>query len=156
MRIDIGPQGQIVGTKRVTSEGQIAGLTEHAGKDVLVLVPEGRASFHFGIDDYLVDWRKTAERNLRKARGELQKLSTLLPEWATVEAARGRIDEFRPAQLQARLDRQLKRIRKDPRVRRIEAELREIRKDPLGRAEKLVRGALPRAAASRSRRTRSA
>ncbi|MBI4393639.1 MAG: hypothetical protein HY556_07590 [Euryarchaeota archaeon] len=39
MRIDIG-NGKILGTKKVSPNGQISGFTEFAGRDVLVVLPE--------------------------------------------------------------------------------------------------------------------
>lgn len=42
MKIDIGPDGKILGTKRVSPNGQISGFTEYAGQDVLVILPGGR------------------------------------------------------------------------------------------------------------------
>lgn len=43
MKIDIGPDGKILGTKRVSPNGQVSGFTEFAGQDVLVILPGGRA-----------------------------------------------------------------------------------------------------------------
>lgn len=43
MKIDIGPDGKILGTKRVSPNGQISGFTEYAGQDVLVILPGGSA-----------------------------------------------------------------------------------------------------------------
>lgn len=42
MKIDIGPDGRILGTKRVSPNGQVSGFTEYAGLDVLVILPGGR------------------------------------------------------------------------------------------------------------------
>lgn len=39
MKIDIGSTGRILGTKRVSPNGQISGFREYAGRDVLVLLP---------------------------------------------------------------------------------------------------------------------
>lgn len=156
MRIDIGPQGQIVGTKRVGAEGQIAGLSDHAGKDVLVLVPDGRASFHFGIQDYLLDLRKTAQRNVKKARAEIKRIEGRLPQWSRLDAARARLESLKPANVQALVEKQVRRVRKDPRVRRFEQELREIRAAPVARVQSLVSAVVPRSRATRSRRARKA
>src|SRR5688500_4573620 len=41
MKIDIGPDGKILGTKRVSPNGQISGFTEYAGVEVLVILPGG-------------------------------------------------------------------------------------------------------------------
>jgi len=39
MRIDIGSDGKIIGTRRVSPNGQVSGLTEFAGREVLVILP---------------------------------------------------------------------------------------------------------------------
>ena len=39
MKIDIGSDGKIVGTKRVSPNGQVSGLSEYAGEEVLVIYP---------------------------------------------------------------------------------------------------------------------
>ena len=50
MRIDIGRGGKIIGTKRVSPNGQVSGLKEFSGREVLVILPgevveEGPESF---------------------------------------------------------------------------------------------------------------
>jgi hypothetical protein len=39
MRIEIGRGGKILGTKKVSPNGQVSGLKEYAGKEVLVILP---------------------------------------------------------------------------------------------------------------------
>ncbi|MCL4326616.1 MAG: hypothetical protein M1481_07385 [Candidatus Thermoplasmatota archaeon] len=39
MKIDIGDGGKIIGTKRVSPNGQVSGLSDYAGKEVLVILP---------------------------------------------------------------------------------------------------------------------
>ena len=39
MRLDIGADGKIIGTRRVSPNGQVSGLTEYAGREVLVILP---------------------------------------------------------------------------------------------------------------------
>jgi hypothetical protein len=39
MRLEIGPDGKIIGTRRVSPNGQVSGLTEFAGREVLVILP---------------------------------------------------------------------------------------------------------------------
>ncbi|MGA7923746.1 MAG: hypothetical protein WCA77_07205 [Thermoplasmata archaeon] len=38
MRIEIGPDGKIIGTRRVSPNGQVSGLTEYSGREVLVIL----------------------------------------------------------------------------------------------------------------------
>ena len=39
MRIDIGRGGKIIGTKKVSPNGQVSGLKDLAGREVLVILP---------------------------------------------------------------------------------------------------------------------
>ncbi len=39
MRLELGPDGKIIGTRRVSPNGQVSGLTEFAGQEVLVILP---------------------------------------------------------------------------------------------------------------------
>ncbi|MGA8276219.1 MAG: hypothetical protein WB789_06065 [Thermoplasmata archaeon] len=39
MKLEIGPDGKIIGTRRVSPNGQVSGLTEFAGHEVLVILP---------------------------------------------------------------------------------------------------------------------
>jgi hypothetical protein len=44
MRIDIGAGGKIIGTRRVSPNGQVSGLSEFSGQEVLVILPGGAES----------------------------------------------------------------------------------------------------------------
>ncbi len=39
MRLDLGPDGKIIGTRRVSPNGQVSGLSEYTGREVLVILP---------------------------------------------------------------------------------------------------------------------
>jgi hypothetical protein len=39
MRLDLGPDGKIIGTRRVSPNGQVSGLSEFTGREVLVILP---------------------------------------------------------------------------------------------------------------------
>jgi hypothetical protein len=39
MRIDLGGDGKIIGTRRVSPNGQVSGLSDYAGREVLVILP---------------------------------------------------------------------------------------------------------------------
>jgi hypothetical protein len=43
MQLEIGPDGKIIGTRRVSPNGQVSGLTEYSGREVLVILP-GRSA----------------------------------------------------------------------------------------------------------------
>lgn len=44
MRLDIGPGGKIIGTKRVSPNGQVSGLSEYTGREVLIVLLEDASS----------------------------------------------------------------------------------------------------------------
>lgn len=39
MRLDLGSDGKIIGTRRVSPNGQVSGLSEFAGREILVILP---------------------------------------------------------------------------------------------------------------------
>ena len=39
MRLEIGADGKIIGTRRVSPNGQVSGLSEFSGREVLVILP---------------------------------------------------------------------------------------------------------------------
>jgi hypothetical protein len=39
MRLDLGPDGKIIGTRRVSPNGQVSGLSDYSGREVLVILP---------------------------------------------------------------------------------------------------------------------
>jgi hypothetical protein len=54
MRIDLGAGGKIVGTRKVSPNGQVSGLREFAGREVLVVIPgEGNDDLSAGSLPYL-------------------------------------------------------------------------------------------------------
>jgi hypothetical protein len=110
MRIDIGPEGKIVGTKRVAADGQVAGLQSFAGKDVLIVVPEGHATFRFSARDYIHEWQKMAERSAKKAMKEAKRLQKRIPRPQIAVAEIRRMGEEMPAKA-------LKMAKKELRVR---------------------------------------
>lgn len=52
MRIDIGT-GKILGTKRVSPNGQISGFSEYAGKEVLVVLPNEEPRVELAASDLI-------------------------------------------------------------------------------------------------------
>lgn len=79
MRIDLSPQGQVVGTRKVSENGQVSGLSEQAGKEVLILVPNGRPIVKNTVADYVHEWQRIAERNAKRAQKEFLALQKKLP-----------------------------------------------------------------------------
>lgn len=80
MRIDIGPEGRIVGTKRVSTSGAVAGLSTYAGKDVLIVMPDGRPVFRFSARDYVHGWQKFAQKGAKRVVKELRDAQARLPD----------------------------------------------------------------------------
>lgn len=79
MRIDLSPQGQVVGTRKVLENGQVHGLAEHAGKEVLIVVPNGRPIVKNTMTDYVHEWQKIAQRNAKRAAKEFQTFQKKVP-----------------------------------------------------------------------------
>jgi len=88
LKIDIGPGGKIIGTKRVSANGQVSGLTEFAGQEVLVILP-GEEGFETGVgtDDVVTDFQKAAYDQIRLAFRQYKQLQDLYgsPSQATKE-----------------------------------------------------------------------
>ena len=79
MRIDLKPQGQVIGTRKVLANGQVHGLSELAGKEVLIIVPNGRPILKNTMTDYFHEWQKIAERNAKRAAKEWQAFQKRVP-----------------------------------------------------------------------------
>jgi hypothetical protein len=68
MKIDIGAEGKILGTKRVSPNGQVSGLSEYAGEEVLIIYPGPRAPrVRMGADDYVHEMEKAIQEQMRGA-----------------------------------------------------------------------------------------
>jgi hypothetical protein len=73
MKIDIG-NGKILGTKRVSPNGQVSGFTEYAGRDVLVILPEADTDVRPGPAEYLDELKTAVEEHMRLAFREYRGL----------------------------------------------------------------------------------
>ncbi len=86
MKIDIG-NGKILGTKRVSPNGQISGFTEFAGQDVLVVLPGGEPDVKLDAKDVLREVQTAANEHMKVAfhqyKGLKRRFET--PERATKE-----------------------------------------------------------------------
>ncbi len=68
MKIDIGSEGKILGTKRVSPNGQVSGLSEYAGEEVLVIYPGPRAPrIQMEAKDYVHEVEKAVQNQMRGA-----------------------------------------------------------------------------------------
>lgn len=67
MRIDIGPGGKIIGTKRVSGNGQVSGLTEYAGQEVLIILPGSASDISTSAEDFLAEVHRAVNEHMRLA-----------------------------------------------------------------------------------------
>ncbi len=68
MKIDIGSEGKILGTKKVSPNGQVSGLSEYAGKEVLVIFPGDREPrVHLEARDYVHEVEKAVHNQMKGA-----------------------------------------------------------------------------------------
>ena len=68
MKIDIGTEGKILGTKRVSPNGQVSGLSEYAGEEVLVVYPGPREPrIRMEAKDYLHEVEKAVQGQMKGA-----------------------------------------------------------------------------------------
>lgn len=75
MKLDIGSDGRILGTKRVSTNGQVSGLSEYAGRDVLILLPGSEApEVKFDFKDYYAEMETAVNEHLRLAFKEYKHL----------------------------------------------------------------------------------
>ncbi len=86
MKIDIG-NGKILGTKRVSANGQISGFTEYAGREVLVVLPEGEPTVRLDAKEYVRELQAATNEHMRLAFGQYKELKKRFetPERATKE-----------------------------------------------------------------------
>ena len=75
MKIDIGTEGKILGTKRVSPNGQVSGLSEYAGEEVLIVYPgptEPRIKME--TKDYVHEVEKAVHNQMKTAFANYQAL----------------------------------------------------------------------------------
>ncbi|MDX1612384.1 MAG: hypothetical protein R3185_08435 [Candidatus Thermoplasmatota archaeon] len=73
MKLDIG-RGKILGTKRVSPNGQISGFTEYAGQEVLVVLPEGDTEAKPDARDLVEEIKAATQQQMRIAFREYEDL----------------------------------------------------------------------------------
>ena len=68
MKIDIGTEGKILGTKRVSPNGQVSGLSEYAGEEVLIIYPGPREPrIQMEAKDYVHEVEKAVQNQMKTA-----------------------------------------------------------------------------------------
>mgnify|MGYP005854207169 CR=1 FL=1 len=74
MKIDIGPGGKVVGTRKVDEKGRITGLDDYAGEEVLVVLPSGKSEVDIQPEDFLSEVQKTMNEHLTLAFKQYRQL----------------------------------------------------------------------------------
>ena len=75
MKIDIGTEGKILGTKRVSPNGQVSGLSEYAGEEVLIVYPGPREPrIKMETKDYVHEVEKAVNNQMKQAFRQYQAL----------------------------------------------------------------------------------
>jgi ElaB/YqjD/DUF883 family membrane-anchored ribosome-binding protein len=104
VKIDIGPDGKILGTKRVSSNGQISGFTEYAGAEVLVVLPGGNQPIvRRDARDVLDEMEKLVEERMKLAFQEYKNLRRRFP--TPREAAQSFMETTQAKSLKGLVDR---------------------------------------------------
>lgn len=86
MKIDIG-NGKVLGTKRVSPNGQVSGFTEYAGQEVLVVLPGDDVDVKLSPKDVLREVQVAANEHMKVAFHQYKDLRRRFesPEKATKE-----------------------------------------------------------------------
>lgn len=99
MKIDIGAEGKILGTKRVSPNGQVSGLSEYAGEEVLIVYPGAREPrIKMETKDYVHEVEKAVHNQMKQAFRQYQALKGKYEDES--EAARAFIKDKSPRQFQ--------------------------------------------------------
>lgn len=86
MKIDIG-NGKVLGTKRVSPNGQVSGFTEYAGQEVLVVLPGPDTDVKLGPKELVKEIQVATNEHMKVAFHQYKDLKTRFetPERATKE-----------------------------------------------------------------------
>jgi hypothetical protein len=71
MKIDIG-RGKILGTKEVSPNGQISGFKDYAGREVLVVLPEGETEVEPDPAEVVEEIKLATQHHMRVAFNEYE------------------------------------------------------------------------------------
>lgn len=103
MKIDIGTEGKILGTKRVSPNGQVSGLSEYAGEEVLIIYPGPREPrIKMEAKDYVHEVEKAVANQMKAAFGQYKGLKSKYKDEA--EATRAFIHDKSPKSFQGLVD----------------------------------------------------
>lgn len=102
MKIDIG-RGKILGTKTVSSNGQISGFTEYAGQEVLVVLPEEGTEVEPEAREIVEEITLATREQMKQAFREYEELKRRFE--GPSEATREFLDENAPGSFRGLYDR---------------------------------------------------
>ena len=103
MKIDIGTEGKILGTKRVSPNGQVSGLSEYAGEEVLIVYPGPREPrIKMEAKDYVHEVEKAVQNQMKTAFRQYKALKSKYKDEA--EATREFIRTKSPQSFQGLID----------------------------------------------------
>ena len=103
MKIEIGPGGKILGTKKVSANGQVSGLTEYAGQEVIVILP-GEEGVETGAtnEEMFIELQKAALDHMKIAFKQYDELQNVFV--SPNEAAREFMKKVAPTTFQNFID----------------------------------------------------
>ncbi len=93
MKIDIG-KGKILGTKEVSSNGQISGFTEYAGREVLVVLPEDDTDIEPDAREMVEEIKHATQAHMKVAFDEYEQVKERFR--GPTEATRAFLDDHAP------------------------------------------------------------
>lgn len=102
MKIDIG-NGKILGTKEVSSNGQISGFTEYAGREVLVILPEEDTKVEPDAHKVVEEVKLATREHMAVAFDEYEQAKDRFS--GPGEATRAFLDDHAPRSFQGLYDR---------------------------------------------------
>ncbi|MDE1821358.1 MAG: hypothetical protein KGJ23_13255 [Euryarchaeota archaeon] len=109
MRLDIGSDGKIIGTRRVSPNGQVSGLSEFAGREVLVILPgssDAPSSATWGTPEGLT---QLVSEQIRQAYQRYQALQEMYATpWEATRSFMQSVLGGQPPDLLAEVDRWVK------------------------------------------------
>ena len=139
MKIEFEPGAKIVGTKRVSAKGQVSGLTEFAGKEVMIiLVPKTGKTVKPTMEYFYHELHSAAEEHMKLAFKRSNKLRDVFgtPE----KAVKQFFEKYTPQSVQTMksdLDKWLRNFKQDVVKSQIEGFVNEQMKVVFKEYEKL-------------------
>ncbi len=139
MKIEFEAGAKIVGTKRVSAKGQVSGLTEYAGKEVMViLIPDEGPAIKPNMEYFYHELRRAAEEHMEMAFKRSKQLSDV---FGTPDAAvKQFFEKYTPESVQKMkddLDKWLKNFAVDEFRKQIEELIKKQMEQAMDQYEEL-------------------